>query len=858
MYYNVQDDRRTLAPSDKVTLKISEGVSESYTIDRIAGLGGMAVTYIAKMEGESKWIALKELFPKKLEGAVARRRDDGRIVIYNPLTQTELSNAKSVWKELLQFMEHECKLSREAATLYGDGGEINQNNADILNISGPFVSDKGNYYLKIDTFNGTALSDLISKARKNVRAHIEELLLILSKVCLRLSALHGRNILHLDLSPANIYLSKINAQTEYSPYIIDFASAYNTESRDNGDHYFTCNPFSSPEIKALAELQEAGQGYSYGRSSDTYSIASMLFYAITGEHYSIMNMYSMKWRNSLEAIFPADVYGNLAKDLIAFLEKALAPDSTERFTNAKHMSDTLLAFKKQLSECGLLCKVESDALMGYLILYKYPVYELYANDCDLRVLCLGGGAFTKKTVLSLIGTGQMLNKKLRICIVSKDVNKCREELIQAAPMLRDYSNICNHVEQYDNEYVSFDFCEESDLLDSKACARAAAKYSSYRYIIVSLGENRKNYELAAAYRTALKEHIDKEAIIHYYMDEDAARTAGSISDNKNEKIKLRPFNLDSYREELDELGELAFKTHLVYSRAFDPSATRASVIDSYLDDSYSQRSSAIAALHLKYKLASIGIITNLDRETIPFIREKYNELLKTRLGDLIMLEHKRWMMEKASEGYTVPEGMAAIEKYAYSVNASGKFNKGFKCASLNLHHCLVPCENSGTVLTALRESDNWPRFKSYDEIDDSPDFDELDKMSLKVHMLAEAICLSKTYQRKIATTVDYIEIMLPENNTELEKAFKRVKRNITALKNRFSESENNAARKRAVSDVSKSISQLKSMLKSCGAEICELDALRDRLSVFSEASAFVDYKANDEIIIKQLFDVIDG
>lgn len=857
MFYNVQDDRRTLLRGDRVTLKTGDGTHECYTVDRVAGVGGMSVTYIAKRDGEGKWFALKELFPKSLEGAVARRREDGRIVIYNPLTKDELSNSHSVWRELMRFMEHEKRMSEEASVLYGEGGEINQNNADILSIEGPFVSDVGNYYLRIDTFNGTPLSDHIQSARGSIRAHASELLEILSKVCLRLSALHGRGILHLDLSPANIYLTRINAQTEQSPFIIDFASACNTAS-DVGDHYFTCNPFSAPEIKALAELQSTKDGYSCDRTSDTYSVAAMLFFALVGKHYSIDDMYSMHWRARLCELFPSDVYSSLACELTGFFERALSPDKRERFDNAKQMSDVLCGFKRVISSCGLLRKVESDDLMGYLLLYKYPVYEQYRYDSELRVLCLGGGTFTKKTVLGLIGTGQMTNRRLLISIVSRDAEQCREELISSAPMLCDYSNIVKAPTVLENEYVSFDFCEERELLSNDACRRIASKYKDYRYVIISLGENRKNAALARLYGDVLREITDDGAVIHYYMDEDASRADPAQSENGYDRIKLRPFNLDSYREELDRLGELAFNTHLTYSRVYDPSATRESVIDAYLEDGYSQRSSAIAALHLKYKLASVGIITNLAADDVQNVCERYNALLPSHLGELTMLEHKRWMMEKAAEGYTFPQSMEVIESYAYKVDGRGKLIRGFKRKEPKLHHCLVPCDARGTVLTAMRRSGNWPTADSYDEIDALPGLDPLDRMSLKVHLLAERICADKTYFKRITATVDYLEAVLPEGNTELTRAFKRMKRAISALKKRFSSPCDNEERRRAASDASDAISRLTSLLKQSGARADELYALSDRISVFSEAAAFVDYKANDEIIIMRLPDIING
>jgi hypothetical protein len=58
--------------------------------------------------------------------------------------------------------------------------------------------------------------------------------------------------------------------------------------------------------------------------------------------------------------------------------------------------------------------------------------------------------------------------------------------------------------------------------------------------------------------------------------------------------------------------------------------------------------------------------------------------------------------------------------------------------------------------------------------------------------------------------------------------------------------------------LAKAVEALKILLKESTAGITALTSLNERLSVFSEAAAYVDYKANDEIIIKNLFFVIEG
>ena len=80
MYFQLSDSRIPLKPGDVVETANGSRI----IIDRYQGSGGFALMYIAHREGSSRFLALKELFPRQLENLLVQRGEDGRIVICGP------------------------------------------------------------------------------------------------------------------------------------------------------------------------------------------------------------------------------------------------------------------------------------------------------------------------------------------------------------------------------------------------------------------------------------------------------------------------------------------------------------------------------------------------------------------------------------------------------------------------------------------------------------------------------------------------------------------------------------------------------------------------------------------------------
>lgn len=858
MFFYFDDIRKPLDGGKTVTItNETNHSSKEYVIDREAGRGGLAITYIAyEKEDHTHWVALKELFPRSLEDAWAERREDGKIVIKKLTRESEVGDHEDIWADLKASFIHEVKMAEKAGALYHkDGSRVKQNNPDVLHVAGPYLATNQNYYLVIETYEGESLDAYINQGwessderGKVPNSRFSEVLGILKKVTRRLSKLHGDSkMYHLDLSTANTYVSHRLGGTELDPYIIDFGSAYLYDKREAatyGEHRFTCNPFSAPEVTVLAELQDEDCGYAPDASSDTYSIAGILFYAVLGQIYSAKMLFRSDWKEKIRSFYPEKIYGDFTETLIKFFEKGLASGQAERFRTAKKLLDELEKLAKLFEHQGLLSEIDPDERMSYLLLHRYPLYE-YATNREMNVLCLGSGEFVRRMVLAMISTGQMLDKKLKIHIVSEQAERYRSALLNAAPELAKYSNL-GDLDDNPYEYVTFKFENISFPFDdaveqANVCDRIASAHSDCRYVVISLGSNNHNVDLARRYASSLGGFSNEKTIVHYYMGEDAANNLRSDVpvNNISEKITLAAFSEKEYAKEAIELGKNAFRVHYLYEKLSNPEASKEKALQSFMSSAYSQKSSAAAALHLKYKLASVGIIPKRNKSEKTKAIEIYQNALNTQKGRLLELEHRRWMMYMIADGYRQYPDMSTIDQYSFEI-VEGAFNEGFKCSAKKYHHCIVPCSDSGVVLKRLAKSE-WA-YSSYEEIEQTG-YDPLDKMSLKVHMLAgEKISRGKA-AHNISNIVDnHIAPLVPSDQPDRVDEFKRTGDWIK-----------NALKYNILDGLDERLASIKAMFDDMGKDISySIMQLQKEFAVYVEYNAYADYKAPDEKIVDNL------
>lgn len=885
MFNNFADTRQPL----EVGTVVEFPNSNKYIIDRYIGSGGFALTYIAHLEGTSKYSTLKEFFPRSIASGIAMRGKNGKIEIYDPLTQDIIPNNAGIWKRMSEYFVREAKLTEKATAVFdAEGRQEAQNNPDVFLAVGPFNDKIGNIYLIIDTAQGHPFRDVIESGfvkdesgQVLTNGNLLDAIGVLRDAARLLSRLHGsNNLLHLDISPDNIYVSYSSAGTALMPHIIDYGSAYDHKNSESASsHIFTCNSFSAPEIMALAELNDQDSGYQAGAFSDTYSIVSILFYALTGTIYSPNMAFDSRWKEFLQDEYamgedssgrPLD--GNSAeftKKLIEVLETGLSADTKRRYQTADTLFNELSQLYKLYQTSGnLLSLLSKDELMSYLILDKYPLYAYRSESGNLDVLCLGGGEFVMRMILSMLSCGQMLNSHLNIHVVCQEskTSFCNR-LLLVAPELENYSNLIKIVPE-DQEYVTFEFETVRDITELESCNRLALKYSFCRYVIVSLGQNYKNINAARLYAKSISQgqyESDRKTIIQYYLAEDAANNQRSdVSLNGiSPQVELKPFNnsLSSFAFGLRALGQRSLRVKYLYDKLSNPRCKFAVSAQNFVSDKYQQRSSCAAALHLNYKLASVEIDPGASRQEI--ISAYANRLNNSDRNALLELEHRRWMMYMIADGYRFPSTMSQIETYAFCRRGED-FNASFHDKAGRWHHCLVPCSKDGIRLS--KSHPEWDQYSTYEEIEKT-DYDKLDQMSLKVHLLAKKRVQNADVQKnlmddlqnkigaKIKQQVYILHEMAKEEDTP-EDIQRKNERRLDTLRQHFSELCNSMTAAITTHHCTEQIEKLDILeyeFKKAGIDASGgFLAVREELKIFQEFEAYKDYKVPDLTIIEHL------
>lgn len=870
MYNNSSEMQQPLACGEVVSCVSGK----QYIIDKLIARGMYSITYLAHENGSTRFVALKELFPRNVQNVRFIRDPEGRINIQNSLLDGFYSDNLRIWQDMRELFFREVRLTQKAGMVYGkDGDAKEQNNIDVLQIEGPFESVQGNWYVSVDTFYGESLRDFIKrgfdKTFEEIKSNqfVSELLDIMIDITIKLSVLHGNQVLlHLDLSPDNIYLSPMAGGTRLNPYIIDYGSAYDlTDCAEQIQHQYTCNSYSAPEVMALAELQSSSCGYTADFSSDTYSLTAILFYALTGRIFSSeLRLFPSKWKMQIWSEYSAGFGEAYEKDsfaaaLIRFFERGLAAEQRERFQTTRDLYEALSLLKKRYNEyANMLPLIGRDELMTYMVVEKYPLYRYRNSDGDIHVLCIGGGVFVQQMILTLISCGQMLDGRLHIHVVSNETEvriKCK--LLEKAPELKKYSNI-DGKSQF--EYVTFSFEKVEDILNEPVCKGVLDRYSTAHYLLVSLGNNRSNMDTANLCAKILFEKAGenhRRVVINYYCAEDVANnTSGNIKKQKMpDWIEVNAFgnSLSGYTNTMRVLGMRTLRVAHLYDRLSDSRTSLWESAKKLIADNYAQKSSCASAIHLKYKLASAGI--DPDSENLPEIIGKYFETLSTeKRGRLLELEHRRWIMFMIADGYSCPD-LHEIKLYGFETigDPSGaKFNNSWKCTNKKLHPCLVACNTRGRQISP----EAWEQYSTWEQIAAS-DFDPLDKTSLLLHILSRHKCLQRQNKVKnlfaeIAGKLSSAEeeaAVFPAENMLQQDHFGALKKILHVISHDICLEVEQLTYKgdhgklhallRAFSDLSINISE-------------EVYQLTNMLSVFIEYASFKDYKEPDEVIVSFL------
>ena len=239
---NKADDK---TPSPPHHLQKRTVLNKKYVIARSLGEGGFGITYLAYDLVFSRPVCVKEYYPN---GHVSR----------NPHSNDVVINTKD---SSMQFNRGLKRFVEEARSLLA-----------IKNLDGivevlDFFTTNDTAYIVMEYLDGVSLKRYVQKKGK---LDVDTTLTILRPVITSLGAVHKAGLIHRDISPDNILITR-NSEVK----LIDFgASLHSGESEKS--HSIVLKQGFAPEEQYRTHGKQ-------GPWSDIYALGITIYYCITGQ-----------------------------------------------------------------------------------------------------------------------------------------------------------------------------------------------------------------------------------------------------------------------------------------------------------------------------------------------------------------------------------------------------------------------------------------------------------------------------------------------------------------------------------------------------------------------------------------------
>ena len=219
-----------------------------YEVQRVLGRpGGFGIVYLARDIHLDTLVAVKEFLPRELAG---RDRDHTTVVAHS-------GGDRELFRYgLAQFVQ-------EARTL----GKLSHPN--VVRVRS-FFEAHGTAYIVMDHYEGRTL--LAQLEREGGRLPPVVAVEVMIRVLDGLAAAHARDILHRDVKPENIYLTRGG-----HPILLDFGAARQAVGQKSRSLTAVLTPGYAPVE------QYSAQGSKQGPWTDIYACAAVLYRCVTGD-----------------------------------------------------------------------------------------------------------------------------------------------------------------------------------------------------------------------------------------------------------------------------------------------------------------------------------------------------------------------------------------------------------------------------------------------------------------------------------------------------------------------------------------------------------------------------------------------
>lgn len=234
-------------------LRINENIiqpftvlNDNYLLGRTLGQGGFGITYVAQDMRRNKLCAIKEYMPSEC----AVRESNNMLVPSSSEYVGVFENGKG------KFLD-------EARTLY----QFSENPVVVTIYD--YFKENNTAYLVMELLDGVNMKILSRSYNGKIPLELAKRMLV--TIAESLNEIHSKGILHRDISPENIFITK-----KGEIRLIDFGAARNYITNQNNGMSVLLKPgFAPPE-------QYNSQG-SHGPWTDIYALAASFYTLVSGQ-----------------------------------------------------------------------------------------------------------------------------------------------------------------------------------------------------------------------------------------------------------------------------------------------------------------------------------------------------------------------------------------------------------------------------------------------------------------------------------------------------------------------------------------------------------------------------------------------
>lgn len=280
------------------TLPVGFVLQRQYRIEKVIGQGGFGITYLAYDIQGRRRVAIKELFPGR---DVVRSTSGGTIRV---ITGQE------------EYFDHlKIRFLEEAQALY----RFN-NLREVVSVYRYFETNNTAYFV-MEYLTGTDLRHLVLDQGK---CSWEVLSGYAEQVLRALYAIHKQGLIHRDLSPDNIFITK-----EGRAVLIDFGSVRS---------YQNSKGFTTFLKECYAPFEQYQTNGNQGPWTDIYSFSVTLYAALSSQ---IPPRAPDRMTNAKPTIPITQLCPDLPQNVAAAITKGMEVYPRDRFHNAEEMYSAL-------------------------------------------------------------------------------------------------------------------------------------------------------------------------------------------------------------------------------------------------------------------------------------------------------------------------------------------------------------------------------------------------------------------------------------------------------------------------------------------------------------------------------------